>query len=542
MINMVIISCTSCRSPSHRLFKGFCSRAQPLCSDVTGSGRCKRLLQAVQQKANAPPADLRYLSQPHSRVCGETATGQVVAFLHSLYESTAETLPDVREAPDMVKKASSLVFYEEDNYAGSELVVGGKLSRKRTRKMSLNIDTARAQNFEERHLPPGCMKDHYETFRTLTGPNAASFKTFWKVWHEQFSFLKFRPTSSHAQCSACCRHKLLIRGLSNHLAARKFQIKLLGEHLLNQYRDRQIYWSLRGQARLKPSMSLVAIIDSMDQMKFQYPRTPLAYSKDLSTLIRPKLHLTACIAHGFSLMFFVAKHNHPKDSSLMAEIVCHMLTRYAEAGHRLDRTNLFIQCDNTTRELKNNTLLRLCAGLTESATLCNLRSGHSHEDVDQVFGSVGKYLIRHARHVETPSEFADTIRKFCAAAVRPFENDRVVIEVDQHRDWSLTCASKHVFVMYCAVNLVSTFYSWYHGSTDLSCGDSWNRRDLRRGFLAEAVPVALQGVGGPGAPHWFQFNRRESLSFVISLLALFLFSQWKLIEATSFPKVSTHLI
>ncbi|CAK9087504.1 FO synthase subunit 1 [Durusdinium trenchii] len=221
----------------------------------------------------------------------------------------------------MVKKASSLVFYEEDNYAGSELVVGGKLSRKRTRKMSLNIDTARAQNFEERHLPPGCMKDHYETFRTLTGPNAASFKTFWKVWHEQFSFLKFRPTSSHAQCSACCRHKLLIRGLSNHLAARKFQIKLLGEHLLNQYRDRQIYWSLRGQARLKPSMSLVAIIDSMDQMKFQYPRTPLAYSKDLSALIRPKLHLTACIAHGFSLMFFVAKHNHPKDSSLMAEIV-----------------------------------------------------------------------------------------------------------------------------------------------------------------------------------------------------------------------------
>lgn len=38
-----------------------------------------------------------------------------------------------------------------------------------------------------------------------------------------------------------------------------------------------------------------------------------------------------------------------------------------------------------------------------------------------------------------------------------------------------------------------------------------NQPTPRRGFLAGAVPVALQGIGGPGAPHCFDFCTRESL-------------------------------
>ena len=37
---------------------------------------------------------------------------------------------------------------------------------------------------------------------------------------------------------------------------------------------------------------------------------------------------------------------------------------------------------------------------------------------------------------------------------------------------------------------------------------------LRKGSLVEAVPVALRGIGGPGAPHWFEFHRRETLGFL----------------------------
>lgn len=42
--------------------------------------------------------------------------------------------------------------------------------------------------------------------------------------------------------------------------------------------------------------------------------------------------------------------------------------------------------------------------------------------------------------------------------------------------------------------------------------------------MTEAVPVALTGIGGPGAPHHFEFVRRETLGFIASvLLCLFLF-------------------
>ena len=35
----------------------------------------------------------------------------------------------------------------------------------------------------------------------------------------------------------------------------------------------------------------------------------------------------------------------------------------------------------------------------------------------------------------------------------------------------------------------------------------------RKGFLAQAVPVHLRGIGGPGAPHEFLFQRRCNCGF-----------------------------
>ena len=42
------------------------------------------------------PADLRYLSKPMAKT-PSTSTSSVVSFLSSLYESVAETLPDIRD-------------------------------------------------------------------------------------------------------------------------------------------------------------------------------------------------------------------------------------------------------------------------------------------------------------------------------------------------------------------------------------------------------------------------------------------------------------
>ena len=46
----------------------------------------------------------------------------------------------------------------------------------------------------------------------------------------------------------------------------------------------------------------------------------------------------------------------------------------------------------------------------------------------------------------------------------------------------------------------------------------------RKGYLAGCVPVMLQGIGGPGAPHHFEFRKRSCLGFLgILNLCFFVF-------------------
>ena len=43
---------------------------------------------------------------------------------------------------------------------------------------------------------------------------------------------------------------------------------------------------------------------------------------------------------------------------------------------------------------------------------------------------------------------------------------------------------------------------------------------VRRGFLAQACPVFIGGISGPGAPHWFEFQKRESLGTQVKLTVI----------------------
>ena len=70
-----------------------------------------------------------------------------------------------------------------------------------------------------------------------------------------------------------------------------------------------------------------------------------------------------------------------------------------------------------------------------------LRSGHSHEDIDQAFGSLALWLARKARHAATPDDFQTIIQDWARQLDRPHEKERVVVKLDQCRDWLLGCRS-----------------------------------------------------------------------------------------------------
>lgn len=65
-----------------------------------------------------------------------------------------------------------------------------------------------------------------------------------------------------------------------------------------------------------------------------------------------------------------------------------------------------------------------------------LRSGHSHEDIDQVFGRLASWMQKR-RYALEPTDFVGLINDFLADNSFPFEPYREAFELNRVRDWSL---------------------------------------------------------------------------------------------------------
>lgn len=241
-------------------------------------------------------------------------------------------------------------------------------------------------------------------------------------------------------CHVCLLHKLMMRDLAHHLLARESQRRLYVRHLEAQYLDRTNYWRARSISRMKAG-EVVLIADSMDQAKFVYPRSQMFRAKDLAGLQRPKAHITAVVAHGHFTFFSVSAQDVPKDSTTMIEILSHSLTLLQKKGVELHKTAVTIQSDNTSREFKNNPVVKWMASLVANnivpkISLKTLRTGHSHEDIDQIFGILARHLSTKARFASTPLDFCSIIQKWQEDFLkRPYEQGRYTTVLDQTRDW-----------------------------------------------------------------------------------------------------------
>ena len=352
-----------------------------------GSARFGRLMASARNGDIFPPADLRYLKGVPKKENSKniTSRAKIVSFLMGIYESVAETLPDIRDDtfdPDDFPDFDVQVPELMDPYAialqtsaDKEKQVNPKQKKVRKRAFStLTLNTQRRSAHEIRFLPPGKMKDFYDQMKlahpSADGEPAVAFSTFWKVWKEDMPFLKFRPVSNHAQCSTCVRHKLLIRAMNGHLKCRQNQVQQYVQHLNSQYQDRLVYWDLRGFARDKTPFQAVMILDGMDQGKFAYPRSDLFRSKSLAGFNRPRARIAGCICHGRLILFTVAAANLPKDANSCIETTAHVLHLLAtQCRVDLRRMIISVQADNTSREVKNNHYIRFLASLVSHGIL-----------------------------------------------------------------------------------------------------------------------------------------------------------------------------
>ena len=185
---------------------------------------------------------------------------------------------------------------------------------------------------------------------------------------------------------------------------------------------------------------ITLIIDSMDQQKFFYPRAEIYKSKDLSAMVRPRSHVTACLVHGHFLLITVAEHNLPKNANCMTEILAHAPTLLRRKGIDTTKLRYRIHSDNTVRECKNNIVLSWLGsmtgrGLIAGGALACLRSGHSHEDIDQCFGNLSFFMARKGRYARHTGDFVVLIRQWLNDLKRPYEKDKYCVKLDELRDW-----------------------------------------------------------------------------------------------------------
>ena len=141
--------------------------------------------------------------------------------------------------------------------------------------------------------------------------------------------------------------------------------------------------------------------------RYDFPKRP----HDLENLKpRPRMTLTGALAHGWCTAFFDAPETLSHGADAFLEVLCITLSKVwdmCQVQGRRFPLHLVIQTDNTVAQTKNS----LCA-----AFFCHM-VGHTHEDIDQLFGMVTEQVVRKHRW-ETPAEFRRLLSEVLGPSIR----------------------------------------------------------------------------------------------------------------------------
>ena len=299
------------------------------------------------------------------------------------------------------------------------------------------------------HLPLNTGIIFFDPVYPLHGFVPVAVSNVSQVWEESFrNTLFIRPRTQHTKCSECIRHKLVLKRLKRNVAARRSQLEMFKAHLRRQYQDRVVYWKNRSESRtgeLPSSVRKVTVtIDSIDHQKFPLPKSLSMNSKDFSGFIRPTLSVTCQLIHGFCVLFYVSGPWVRHDSSWTAELLAHGLHTMQQQFPSVDlrSSHYATHGDNSSKELKNNCCLQLLSSLVgmhrlKYSSLSCLQSGHSHEDIDQLFSGLAQW-IGNSNEIHTADEYVAAIQAWLdKPSTRPTESYKKVFLVDCNRAWPL---------------------------------------------------------------------------------------------------------
>jgi hypothetical protein len=141
------------------------------------------------------------------------------------------------------------------------------------------------------------------------------------------------------------------------------------------------------------------IWDAMDQTKCCVPHFHLKNKAWVTDKKKLQMQYGAFIVHGHGTFAYCWDDRMRKDAdmwaTLLLQTILKMYKEYQDKGKKWPET-LYLQADNAS-DNKNLAIYAVCQllrdlGIFKKVKLCFLPVGHTHEDIDAVFGALAKKL------------------------------------------------------------------------------------------------------------------------------------------------------
>ena len=282
----------------------------------------------------------------------------------------------------------------------------------------------------------------YEQYRESVDPSyALQSRDFYLIFEQAFGRVNrlydwlprivFQSPSTHPVCNECdlishLRKKAKTEAEANYAETRKRM------HML-YVRRKYLLFCYRCELPIRyPEGYLSCVIDDMDQAKLESP-FPRTNTKETSGLLKLNNHLTGSIVTNGAFsndkinFVFLNNDQFPQDSNkTITQLQMIFEFTQNELG-RLPRKFL-LQTDNCRRDLKNQYVLTYLyllvdMGIFEEVLMSNMPPGHTHNNVDQMFG----VFASHLKKVEIPTfeSLMDELKKINVNGSQPVVKELV---------------------------------------------------------------------------------------------------------------------